>query len=78
MMLHPPPLPHSPFAFLQNYMFRNPLKLGGQDPNPVYREPMNAPRNSSILRCRGEECPGPGSGEGPRKSSEDPTEQRAA
>lgn len=27
----------------------------GQEPNPVYREPMNAPRNSSILRCRGEE-----------------------
>lgn len=26
-----------------------------QEPNPVYREPMNAPRNSSILRCRGEE-----------------------
>lgn len=26
-----------------------------QEANPVYREPMNAPRNSSILRCRGEE-----------------------
>jgi len=29
--------------------------FNAQDPNPVYREPMNAPRNSSILRCRGEE-----------------------
>jgi len=26
-----------------------------QAPNPVYRAPMNAPRNSSILRCRGDE-----------------------
>ena len=53
---NPPP----PFAaVLQKRRVSQASEAWVQDPNPVYREPMNAPRNSSILRCRGEECRGP-------------------